>query len=348
MGGHDGLQPEQTVSQLDRFKREQQVTIRPDSDGFVGRECPSEDCLGYFKLTPGTGLPGIDYTHCPYCGIRDHSNSFFTQDQIEYAKSVVAARFEKALYSDLEPVMRDFDRSLREMGRAADDLLSALSEQRREGSLSARCVVPPPPRPVVRHYREQRLETVVVCDRCTLRYAIFGVFGYCPDCGIHNSEQMLGKNLDIVEKMLMIVGSHEAEVGEKLLENALEDAVSTFDGFGRAVCRVTDERLPGRGLANISFQSLAGARDRLLSGIGFDLASAVTPVEWTATLRSFQKRHLLAHSLGVIDAKYLQHANDPAAVLGRRVHIDAAEVSALLNAIRRLGAALVAAATTAQ
>ena len=28
----------------------------------------------------------------------------------------------------------------------------------------------------IRQYREKRLETEVVCDRCTLHYAIYGVF----------------------------------------------------------------------------------------------------------------------------------------------------------------------------
>lgn len=30
------------------------VSIRPDNDGFIGRECPNRDCKEYFKITPGT------------------------------------------------------------------------------------------------------------------------------------------------------------------------------------------------------------------------------------------------------------------------------------------------------
>ena len=47
----------------------------------------------------------------------------------------------------------------------------------------------------IRYYSEETLETKVVCDECTLRYAIYGVFAFCPDCGKHNSLQILNKNL---------------------------------------------------------------------------------------------------------------------------------------------------------
>ena len=43
---------------------------------------------------------------------------------------------------------------------------------------------------------EKQLETEVVCVNCTLRYSVYGVFAFCPDCGQHNSLQILDKNLD--------------------------------------------------------------------------------------------------------------------------------------------------------
>ena len=55
------------------------------------------------------------------------------------------------------------------------------------------------PQPI-RYYRERELETHVVCDHCTLRYAIYGVFAWCPDCGVHNSLQILTKNLELAAK----------------------------------------------------------------------------------------------------------------------------------------------------
>ena len=94
-----------------------------------------------------------------------------------------------------------------------------------------------PPLPIHR-YREKELETTVVCSHCTLRYAVYGVFAFCPDCGEHNSYQILGANLEVVQKMLDLAESHDGNLREKLIENALEDCVSAFDAFGRELCRV--------------------------------------------------------------------------------------------------------------
>ena len=44
------------------------ISIKPDKDGYLGRECPVKTCKGYFKITPGTGLKGRIPFHCPYCG----------------------------------------------------------------------------------------------------------------------------------------------------------------------------------------------------------------------------------------------------------------------------------------
>jgi hypothetical protein len=32
------------------------MPIQPDEDGYVGRECPIKECLGYFKISPCTGI----------------------------------------------------------------------------------------------------------------------------------------------------------------------------------------------------------------------------------------------------------------------------------------------------
>jgi hypothetical protein len=29
------------------------IPITADEEGYVGRECPIKNCLGYFKITPG-------------------------------------------------------------------------------------------------------------------------------------------------------------------------------------------------------------------------------------------------------------------------------------------------------
>jgi hypothetical protein len=291
------------------------IPIKPDKDGYLGRECPAKGCKGYFKITPGTGLKGPVPCHCPYCGHSGKMSDFATKAQIEYAKSVVIRQLTDAVHEDL----KDMEFNHRPRGPFGIGISMKVT---RDG-----------PHPI-HHYREKELETAVVCDQCTLRYAIYGVFGWCPDCGSHNSGQILSKNLELAKKELALAGSQDKELSEHLIGDALENIVSAFDGFGREIC--------ARKGTEIRFQSLGGARKRVQETFGFDFADGLSTAEWDVACRVFQKRHLLSHKMGVIDEDYLQKANDPGAILGRKVRVSADEVAKAIAIVEALGRMLYA------
>ena len=139
------------------FPEQVSVPINPDEHGLTGRECPQGDCEGYFKIEFGTGLDGEGLPcHCPYCGhTADHDN-FWTKEQIEYAKSVAFREFDQAVRRELKKMEFDYP------ARGAFGIGISMK------------LKPSAPVPL-RHYREKRLETEVVCDKCTLRYGQFQV-----------------------------------------------------------------------------------------------------------------------------------------------------------------------------
>jgi hypothetical protein len=286
------------------------VPIRPDKDGYLGRECPVKECLGYFKITPGTGVKGPAPCHCPYCGHSGESNTFFTQEQLKYAESVAFRKLTDAIFKDLKSL--EFEHKPQGMFGIGISLKVNQS----------------PPMPI-RYYREKKLETEVVCDQCTLRYAIYGVFGWCPDCGVHNSLQILTKNLEFAKKELKMAESVDTDLANHLVGDALENVVSAFDGFGREIC--TQKK------ADISFQSLPAARRKVQQTFNFDFGDVLRPDEWDQACTLFQKRHLLAHKMGVMDEEYVQRAKDPGAVAGRKVCLDRDEVNAAIGLIETLG-----------
>jgi hypothetical protein len=186
-----------------------------------------------------------------------------------------------------------------------------------------------PPHPIS-HYREKQLETEVVCEQCTLRFAIYGVFGWCPDCGAHNSLQILVKNLELARKQLGLASSGiDPDLAAHLRGDALENIVSAFDGFGRELCANRS--------TNIGFQNLVGARRNVQQEFGFDFADTLGNEDWDVACRLFQKRHLLAHKMGVMDTEYVQRAKDPAAVIGRRVVVRDADVAEAIAIVEKLG-----------
>lgn len=300
------------------------ISLPPDEEGFIGRECPVAECEGYFKIQPGTGLKGANLPcHCPYCGHGARSDKFFTKAQVEYAKSVVMREASGALLKDLKSL--EFNH--RPRGAFGIGISMKVS-----GKPTA-----------LRYYRESKLETEVVCDRCTLHYTIYGVFGFCPDCAVHNSLQILNKNLELVEKLLAVAETQEAPVAQHLIENALEDCVSAFDGFGRETCRVfASKAAKPEKAAVIRFQNISAARDRISEQFSLDFAATVLPQDWQLVMRAFQKRHLLAHKMGVVDEGYLAATGDLPALLGRKVSIEAPDVRELSANLQKLGAELFA------
>ena len=300
-----------------------EITLKTDAEGYFGRACPAPICRRYFKVADGTGRLQASHGYCAYCGHYAESHEFATPDQLEYASSLV----ENEKLPDVE----------HELQAIADDIngmdLGGLLRIRAEVHIE---------QDPVHEYREQELETTVICNACSLRYAIYGVFAFCPDCGVHNSKQILGANLDLAEKKLGLCGAAPADLVPSLIEDALKWQVKAFDGFGREVCRVRAMAVPSVDVSKVSFQNLGGARFNVREKLGFDFAVAVPRDDWEFAARCFQKRHVFDHRSGVVDQEYIDKTHDTTAVVGRKLALTMSEVQRLSGVLRTLGMALVA------
>jgi hypothetical protein len=296
------------------------IPMKNDEEGFFGRECPNEECLGYFKVELGTGLKGEDLPcHCPYCGHVGPHDTFWTQDQLEYARSA----------------------AMREVQKYVGDMLKKTlppSRPRRGDFISITFQYKPGrPLPLYR-YEEKQLETALICSECGLRYAVYGVFGYCPDCGSHNSLQILDTNLDLAVKELELASTLEGALADQLVADALENGVSAFDAFGRELFSVNSGLAAASDeAARISCQNLESLKSRVSKLFGIDLPSPFTIDEWRLLVQGFQKRHIIAHRMGVVDQAYINTSGDLRAVVGRKVNLDSEEVMVVLLLVRRLG-----------
>lgn len=296
------------------------IPMDNDEEGFFGRECPSEDCLGYFKIELGTGLQGDNLPcHCPYCGHTADHDHFWTQDQLAYAESLATRKVQELVDGMLKDAF-------------------PTRHPRRGEFISLTWEVKPGRRIPLHHYQEKQLETALVCDKCGLRYAVYGVFAFCPDCGSHNSLQILEANLDLAAKELELAALVQGPLSAQLVSDALENAVSAFDAFGRELFRVNaDIATDPVKAAVISCQNLAGLKKRVAALFEFDLSASFRENEWCDLERAFQKRHLIAHKMGVVDEAYMAATSDSHARVGRKIALDAPEVSAVLPLVRRLG-----------
>jgi hypothetical protein len=312
-------------SSLQHLEKGIEISIPTDENGLTDRECPSSNCLGYFKIKFGTGLKGENLPcHCPYCGHTAGHNHFWTQEQLEYTRSIMENVVSKALEVDVKLM----DQKLRQSSKNSFIKLG----------LDFKSQAHP-----IQYYQEKQLETHVVCDNCTLEYAIYGVFAFCPDCGEHNSLQILSKNFEIVEKEITLAQSTcDSELAIYLIEDALENAVSVFDGFGRATAIAYSIKSSDiEATKKISFQNLEAATKKVNDLFGIEMSSVVNKSDWEFLVSCFQKRHLLAHTMGVIDEDYIKKAHDKHAIVGRKIEIVADDVLRLINLLEMVGNDLV-------
>lgn len=295
--------------------KEFKIILPTDEGGMLGRECPNQDCSGYFKIKLGTGIQEEEFQQtCPYCGTKADAQDFSTHEQVEYAKSLVMREIQKAIGADLQKWGKNLERSTR------------------GGFIQFKTEYKATPMPIY-YYEEKKLETTLTCEKCGLAYSVFGKFAYCPDCGVDNTLQIFNKNLELVHKLLNQAKAEEnTEFQEFLVHNALEDIVSTFDSFGRNSVQLFTKNTSKTNLS-ISFQNISKAQDRIHDEFGFDILNSLEIQDWKKVAQNFQKRHLITHNDGIVDNTYLQITNDSKAVLGKKIMITSDDVEEMLSLI---------------
>jgi len=299
------------------------ISLPTDDDGLTGRECPQHICEGYFKVKFGTGIKDADYNRCfcPYCGYSGKQDQFFTKEQVKYIESIAVRHFQGIIKKEA----KKWDRELRSSTRKSFIKLSVDYKSSH--------------RPIA-YYAEKEVETRLVCENCTLEYAIYGKFANCPDCGKANTLQILNANLSLIHKLLI-----QAEIQtdpsfrEYLIHNALEDIVSSFDSFGRNSISIAVRNTTLSDLST-SFQNILKAKDRIEQHFGFDFSQALSEGDWNLILALFQKRHLISHNDGIIDEAYVQITGDNSAVIGRKIVVTIDEVRTALQYISSLATSL--------
>ncbi len=177
------------------------------------------------------------------------------------------------------------------------------------------------------------MDTHEECRSCGVEFAADGVILRRPCCAIETPRDVMRETTAYIETRINALPS-TAILRRRELELLLGLVVSTFDGLMRGMLAIANDNIrrwsladPGRKLleglpASMSFQSLTGARQRLLP-VGWDMQEIA---DWDALTKLFQKRHAISHQLGVTDQEYLTKTGDGSAELGKRVPLTAEEI----------------------
>lgn len=289
----------------DRFR----VPLKADDDGLLGRECPNEECQPkYFKMSliiPGgisktiENFSQIDVT-CPYCGTVDNMQSFHTESQVEWIKSIMFRNIKKT-----------FQDNLRESFRS--------TSPKTKGMISSNLTFKPSPLHSVRHYVEEQLKNSIECDNCGYKYTVYGISFHCPLCGKGTLTQHLRQSADTIKILIKqserISKEKGKEVGRQMINNALEDVVGLFEGYLKHIyIYKIKHRFPKEKIETMikkiqtNFQRIEGAKKFLLRDLNVDLFANIEDKERSFLEEQFLKRHVITHNLGLVDKKYIERA----------------------------------------
>lgn len=287
------------------------IPIEADADGYIDRECPNNECLYQFKIHKDDwkNIVRDEAVYCPMCRKEANSRSWFTKEQNEQG-----AREAKKLI--LNALNDGFARDAK--------AFNAKQSKNAFFSLKLTFKSDHKPSPVLPISAMEQLELKITCKECNTRYAVLGSAFFCPSCGHNSAEETFGFSLDKIRTKLNSIpivkdafGKDEAAILIKnLIESSLLDIVVAFQRF----CEVTFlQKCPGVSATFNAFQKLDAGSEYWRNNLGEGYEDWLTEEQLSKLKIYFQQRHLLSHSEGFIDQKYIDRSGDHTYVVGQRL-----------------------------
>jgi hypothetical protein len=312
------------------------VPIEADRDGYIDKECPAGNCQFQFKVHGEDWLEKFkdDEVFCPYCGHSAASNAWFTTEQVEHAEAQALKYVEGTLGEALRQDAESFNRIQPEHG-----FITMSMEV--HGTRAQRTVIPAP--------ADELFELKITCGECSSRWSVIGSAFFCPCCG-HSSaervfEQALAKirvkvNNDrlIEDKLIDAVGRDQARViVRSLVETGLVDCVVAFQRLAEQLY----SGLPGAPRSSLNaFQRLDDGSSLWLEQTGYGYDHYLSSEELRELKLFFGRRHILSHTDGIVDERYLSQTQDASYRAGQRLVVTSADVRTLADLVEKLGLAL--------
>lgn len=305
------------------------VEIETDEKGYIDKQCPNDDCEFIFKVNEDDwgNIFKDEAVWCPLCRHEAPSDQWFTIEQVEHARSEALAVIQGKIHNSLRSGAQKFNRR-QSRNNFISMSMKVSGGQKRTHTIPAKAA--------------ELMQLEIQCESCESRFSVIGSAYFCPACG-HNSvtrtfRDSLRKirakkdSVNIVKEALIeSAGKDEAELTcRSLIETCISDGVVAFQKY----CEGMYE---GYGKAPFNaFQRLNQASELWKDSIhkGFD--SWLTEAELKLLGILYQKRHLLAHNEGIVDAKYIQNSSDNTYKEGQRVVISIKDVENLVSSLEKL------------
>ena len=274
------------------------VPISYDEEGYFDRECPSEECQFQFKvhLEDWKAKVRDEEVFCPFCGHSADSTEWNTEEQLEHIKQLAHSHLQSTVGSALK---RDAARWNRRQPRN-----NFISMTMKVGNRPQHVALPPA--------AAEPMRLKIVCSVCECRYAVIGAAYFCPSCGHNAADHVFALTIAGIRKSLEALSEVRAAIPDPdtaentsrlIVESGLQSAVTAFQRCAEAFFA----NLPTSPTARRNaFQNLAEGSQLWQAETGKSYRDHLSEDELDRLTRSFQQRHLLAHTQGIVDEDYLR------------------------------------------
>lgn len=320
----------QELKKLEQTKKIS-VPINADKDGYFDKECPNEECLFQFKVDEQDwkSLFKNEKVFCPLCRNEAPSKNWLTTEQVEIGKEQVTKHVKSIIDSAIKDGAKDFN-----------------SKQSRNSfiSMSVKVTGTKPYHYILPIPSKDEMQLKIQCAECKAKYAVIGSAFFCPCCGHNSADETFDnsikkiedkiKNLPVIKSAVEKISKDEAETTcRSLIETSLSECTVAFQRF----CEVTySKKSPNTKIKFNAFQNLEFGGEYWQELIGETYTDWLNFQDFNELNELFQKRHLLSHTEGIVDQKYIDKTDDKTYKVGQRIVVKENDVLTLLKLIKTL------------
>lgn len=260
-----------------------------------------EDARARMKLVPRS-----QQSVCPYSGVIADDESFIHPEDRDAAIEIM----KHAAAKDVVAAFTDMFKGLQKH----PNLTIKTSKD-----------AAPTPRP---HFFRQDLLRELICDHCGRDYGVYAIALFCPDCGAPNLRLHFEREAALVAAQVDLAEAQHDPQGElsyRLLGNAHEDVLTAFEATLKTVYLhgMAEKHLAIDKPVRNDFQNLENAQRRYAQ-LNLDPFDCLDVAETEVLKLNIQKRHVIGHNLGVVDAKFASYALD--AQIGQTIKLLATDI----------------------
>lgn len=305
------------------------IEIETDENGYIDKQCPSEDCEFLFKVNEEdwSNIFRDEAVWCPFCRYENPADQWFTIEQVEHVQSEALVVVRGKIHNALKSSAHKFNR------RQPKNSFISMS-MKVKGGRKRTYTIPAK--------ATEAMQLEIQCEECHSRFAVIGSAYFCPACG-HNSvlrtfsdslRKIKAKRdcVPIIKEALSAAsGADDAELTcRSVIETCISDGVVAFQKY-------CDGLYLNYGQSPFNaFQRLDQGSQLWKEAIGKEYTDWITSEDFSRLQVLYQRRHLLSHNEGIVDEKYLEKSGDTKYVVGQRIIVSAIDIDDLLGILEKM------------